>query len=126
MRPTTRHPHRTPKVEKDPQQLVWDAVLEKDFQAAIIKYAESCNWLVYHTHDSRRSAEGFPDLVCIKGGTMLILELKRESGVLSEDQERWLTALEKVTRVDAYTARPHNQASVEKYLERRGAIDERA
>lgn len=34
---------------------------EKDFQQRVINLAESLGYLVYHTHDSRRSQPGFPD-----------------------------------------------------------------
>jgi hypothetical protein len=34
---------------------------EDEFRAKIIKLAKLCGYEHYHTHDSRRSAEGFPD-----------------------------------------------------------------
>ena len=40
---------------------------ESDFQRAVIEMARLHGWLVYHTHDSRRSAPGFPDLVLVQG-----------------------------------------------------------
>ena len=40
---------------------------EKQFQSHIVQYAKMRGWLVYHTHDSRRSEPGFPDLVAGKG-----------------------------------------------------------
>ena len=55
-------------------------------------------WLVssdicaYHTHDSRRSAKGFPDLVLAKNGVVLIVELKTDTGVATPDQVAWLLA----------------------------------
>lgn len=46
----------------------------------------------YHTHDSRRSAKGFPDYIL---GTVPIIaaELKAEGGTLTPDQADWLADL---------------------------------
>lgn len=46
----------------------------------------------YHTHDSRRSPSGFPDLVIV-GRRVIYRELKRESGKPSPAQEEWLGVL---------------------------------
>ena len=68
-------------------------VTEKQFMAAVIEMAQMLGWLVYHTHDSRRSEAGFPDIVAVRRDRVLFIELKTETGRLSEDQERWLSAL---------------------------------
>lgn len=49
--------------------------------------------LWYHTHDSRRSPSGFPDLVCVGPRGVLYRELKRQNGKLTKAQEAWLAAL---------------------------------
>ena len=38
---------------------------EDQWQSAVIEYARLMGWLVYHTHDSRHSEKGFPDLVLV-------------------------------------------------------------
>jgi hypothetical protein len=68
-------------------------VTEKQFMAAIVEMAQMLGWLVYHTHDSRRSEAGFPDIVCVRRDRVVFIELKKEKGRLSEEQERWLSAL---------------------------------
>ena len=71
-------------------------ISEREFQAAVVELAEWQGWLVYHTHDSRRSAAGFPDLVAVHGqtGELLFAELKTARGRVSPDQRAWLRTLE--------------------------------
>lgn len=67
---------------------------EKDLQDKVIDTALRNGWLVYHTHDSRRSAPGFPDLVLVhpEHGVMW-RELKKQKGRVSPDQKKWLDRL---------------------------------
>lgn len=67
---------------------------EADFQARVMKIAKAHGYLCYHTHDSRKSQEGFPDLVLTKPGRLLFLELKSTTK-LDHDQETWLAVLGK-------------------------------
>lgn len=66
---------------------------EAQFQAKVVQWARLNGWLVYHTHDSRRSEPGFPDLVLVRGPDILYWELKAEKGRVSPEQERWIAAL---------------------------------
>jgi hypothetical protein len=67
---------------------------EKQFQDLITEAADANGWLHYHTHDSRRSDPGFPDLVLVKPGhPILFLEVKREKGRVSWQQTAWLNAI---------------------------------
>ena len=65
---------------------------ESEFQNAVIEAARYFGYLCYHTHDSRRSAEGFPDLVLAKGGSVLMAECKTDTGRLTNAQIAWLLA----------------------------------
>lgn len=71
---------------------------EKDLQSTLVQAASLTGWLVYHTHDSRRSAPGFPDLVLVHEARREIafIECKAEKGRLSPEQKRWLGALDAV------------------------------
>lgn len=67
---------------------------EEEFQTSIIAAATLTGWLHYHTHDSRRSPAGFPDLVLAhptKG--VLFLECKRQKGEASPAQLEWIATL---------------------------------
>ena len=48
---------------KDGRTLLLEAISEEQFQQQVIDLATLRGWRCYHTRDSRRSAEGFPDLV---------------------------------------------------------------
>lgn len=82
-----------------PRSVVEQAILgwsEKQFQEQVIGAAQALGWpAVYHTHDSRRSSPGFPDLVLVhpKHG-LLFRELKTETGTVTPDQFDWLETLQ--------------------------------
>jgi hypothetical protein len=78
--------------------MVAKTMTEKQLQAAIVGAAQRLNWLVYHTHDSRRSQPGFPDLV---------LELKTMRGKVTTEQQQWLDALTNAGQ-DAAVWRPND------------------
>ncbi|WP_309080292.1 VRR-NUC domain-containing protein [Zhihengliuella sp.] len=86
---------------------------EEKFQQEVLALAKATGWgLRYHTHDSRRSAAGFPDLVLVDPvrGRVLFRELKREKGKLTPDQVQWVTGL-RAAGVDAGTWRPSDWVS---------------
>ena len=68
---------------------------EASLQRRVLGLARELGWLAYHTHDSRRSQPGWPDLAIVsaKRRRFLVAELKKERGVVSKDQHTWLTAL---------------------------------
>ena len=70
---------------------------EREFQKAIIEYAELKGWMVYAVIDRRnyakRTSKGFPDLTLVRYGRLVFAELKSSTGKLSFDQEKWIKAL---------------------------------
>lgn len=63
--------------------------------AAVRDLARLTGWLTYHTHDSRRSEAGFPDLtlVNVRQGRIIFAELKTAIGRTTQQQDEWLAAL---------------------------------
>lgn len=80
------------------------AMTEAELQSNVMDLCKVLRLLVYHTHDSRKSPAGFPDLV-IAGRRLIMRELKTERGKLTPDQERWLAAL-RYAGIDADVWRP--------------------
>lgn len=68
---------------------------EAELLGAVREVARMYGWLCYHTHDSRRSEPGFPDLVLVhpRTGELLFAELKAAKGRVSQAQQTWLDAL---------------------------------
>ena len=88
---------------------------EKQFQAMVIRLARLCGWEVYHTHDSRRSAHGWPDLVLCRPPVILFAELKTDVGTTKPSQERWLEML-RACGLDARLWRPADWDEIEAVL----------
>jgi len=66
----------TPTV--DGSRFMLEQQSEEDFQTAIVQLARMRGWRVYHTKDSRKSAQGFPDLFLLRAGQIVVAELKKE------------------------------------------------
>ena len=83
---------------------------ESELQAAIIKQAKLWGWKqVYHTYDSRRSEEGFPDLVMVRRDRIIFAELKKNRQLKpSRAQQLWLRALQFTGKVEVYVWSPED------------------
>lgn len=90
---------------------------EKEWQSKVTDLATLHGWRWYHTHDSRRSPSGFPDLVLVRGDRVIFAELKKENGKVSPHQTAWLTALT-ATPAEVYVWRPSDWPDVLKVLAR--------
>lgn len=107
------------------QALIARQMTERELQDNVIACAETLGWLVYHTHDSRRSPAGFPDLVLARDGRLILAELKTERGRVRAEQAAWLAALGEVDAnrggVEVYIWRPSHWLSGEIEAILRGA-----
>lgn len=72
--------------------LVAKQMTETQLQAKIIRLATSLGYICYHTHDSRKSRKGFPDL-CMAGERLVFAELKDMAYKATPEQQKWLAAL---------------------------------
>lgn len=87
---------------------------ESEFQAQVVQLFRLRGWLVYHTHDSRRSTPGYPDLTLVsKSGHVVFAELKTERNKPTGTQLMWLDRLRK-GGAEAYLWRPDMWADIER------------
>ena len=98
---------RPPKVRKHARAAREVGMREKKLQAVVLELARRSNWLAYHTFDSRRSEPGFPDLVMVRSGRLLFVELKSATGLMRPEQRLWRERLVK-TDAEYYEWRPHD------------------
>jgi hypothetical protein len=93
------------------QRTIAATMTEAELQANVIELAHALGWLIVHqrpalTTSGYRTAiqgdKGFPDVVAAKDGRVLLAELKTQTGRLTAEQQRWVTASE------AYVWRPEN------------------
>lgn len=99
----------TPLLPKIPEHL---------FQDKVIEYAKIQGWWVYHTHDSRHSQKGFPDLVLIRPPRLVLAELKGTGGRLTPDQVVVLGMLKQCPGQEVHTWWPHDWDDVKLILAR--------
>lgn len=84
-------------------------VTERQWQTQVEEILQLHGWAIYHTHDSRRSHGGFPDLIAIRerDGDILAAELKTQTGIVKPDQLLWLGLFSRAG-VDTYVWRPEH------------------
>lgn len=90
---------------------------EKQFMQQVILLAHHCGWRVYHTHNSKRSVAGFPDLVLLhtKRQRVLYAELKVGKNLTTPDQAAWLDDLHAAGEY-AKVWRPEDWSEIERVL----------
>jgi hypothetical protein len=91
--------------------------------AAVVRVANQHGWLCYHTHDSRKSAPGYPDLTLARlpghgrPGEVLWSELKVDAP-LTIEQEVWLATLSHVQHTEAHLWTPADWPTIQARLTR--------
>lgn len=94
---------------QDQRVLGWS---ERELHTHVINLASALGWWHYHTHDSRRSPGGFPDLVFVhpQWGRVLARELKAQRGRWRPRQQEWLEYM-RAGGLDADVWRPADVVS---------------
>lgn len=92
-------------------------VSEKQLQSAIVQAAKALGFFCYFTWNSRHSPEGFPDLILVKNGVILVYELKTEKGRMRPLQQEWLNALNGATVQTSRVVRPSDLDDVLRELQ---------
>lgn len=87
---------------------------EADFETWLLDLAKLRGWMAYHTHDSRRSNEGFPDWVLWKPGRLIFAELKDNKRQPTPEQRLCLGGLQTLpdvpgSPVEVYLWRPSDR-----------------
>lgn len=84
--------------------------------ATVMEMAKVLRWdLTYHPYRSDKSAEGFPDLVMLRGRRLIFAELKREKEHPTAEQHEWLASLQQ-GGFEAYLWRPSDLDEIERVL----------
>jgi hypothetical protein len=103
------------KQETPPQASLVES--ERGFQEWVIGCAVTFRWRVYHTHDSQHSAEGFPDLIMLRGTRCVVAELKRVGKAPDKGLVEWLLAFARVPGCEVYCWDPSDRDAIERTLE---------
>ena len=96
------------------QGATWKAKREDSseslWQARVRGLARKAGALFYHTHDARRSDEGFPDCIIIVDGRLIAAELKTR-GLPTGAQLEWLAGF-RAAGADTYVWYPADEPEV--------------
>lgn len=80
-------------------------ISERDWQQTVCDFAQLTRWAVWHDHDSRRNAPGWPDLTLLRPPRIVFAELKTERGRLRPAQQTMIDLL-RACGQEVYVWRP--------------------
>jgi VRR-NUC domain len=91
---------------------------EADLQAAVIALARLMSWKVAHFRPAQNSkgiwrtpvaadGAGFPDLILVRPGMCIAVELKSSEGTVKPEQRAWINAFESAG-ISAFVWRPEH------------------
>lgn len=95
---------------------------EADLLREVMRYAKLTGWYVYRPQLSKHLAvrkaggQGWPDLMLIRRGRLLAVELKSEHGELSKEQKEVLVMLHEVPGVETFVFRPSDRVAITRVL----------
>jgi len=98
---------------------------EASFTDQVIKLAQLRGWRVHHQRPARtatgwRSAiqghPGFPDLILIRNGALIVAELKMPKGTTTPEQGEWLKTFTSISCGRVVVWRPNDWPEIERML----------
>lgn len=96
------------------EQIVADTISEMDFMRAVTDLAEANGWKWHHQTISKRSKEGWPDLVLLRH-RCVVAELKVGSNTADAAQLSWLEAFQ-AAGIDAHLWYPNDMDEIRRIL----------
>ncbi len=105
-------------VSATPSKQIATEVSEAIHQQHVVEIARYLGYKVFHSHDSRKSEAGFPDLPLLRDEHLVVIECKSRTGNVGTKRRRtksgrempsqldWLQAFGAVKRVDVLVSRP--------------------
>lgn len=113
-------------MRRDLAEVVAGTADEYVFQRVVIACAIDHGWLVHHTPRAKvrpgqhvtptQGHLGFPDLVLVRSGRLVVAELKSKRGTTTEMQDVWLGRLADVAVVEAVVWRPSDWPAIRALL----------
>ena len=89
---------------------------EKEWLRQVVDLARILGWEPYHAWLSIHSPRGWPDLALCRPPRLILAELKREKGVLSSPQGRWIGLLRGCPGVEVHVWRPSELDAIAEVL----------
>ncbi len=86
---------------------------EAEFMASVVEYLELHGFLVWHDNYSRRNISGLPDLLCLRGHILLVIETKVGKNKPTPEQILWLEAFQRIHGVHVLVLYPENWGELE-------------
>ena len=80
-------------MNKSAQEVMWNAVTEKDLRQTVTDLAHHLDWDVWWTWTSIHSPPDFPDLTLVRCKRLIFAELKTQTGKVTPGQQRCLDLL---------------------------------
>ena len=105
------------------RQIQLRAVTEAQWQKTVESMLRVNGWRFYHAPDNRPGRNGavqniragFPDLFAVRGTRALAIELKRETGKTTPEQDAWLADMA-VAGMECYVWRPSDAPALQGVL----------
>jgi hypothetical protein len=117
---------RKQRVCRSSADVLQTGLTEADWQSRVIDLARLHGWRVAHFRPARTAqgwrtavaadGAGFPDLVLVRGSSLLLIELKTDRGTVSSAQRAWLDALAQVPGALVDVWRPGDWPVVQRVL----------